>query len=133
MTTLLQRFVRLREYRVEPTRLAHLLYWESLVAPGVLRQKDGSLLGAIAFRGPDMESAGQAELVSLSARLNHLLKSLGSSWGLFVEARRSAAQPYPLSPWPDPVSGLVDEERRIACDTHGAHFETAYTLTLVRQ
>ena len=50
---------------------------------------------------------------------------------LFVEAQRNAADIYPLSDFPDPVSALVDEERRAQFEEHGAHFDSAYYLTFV--
>jgi type IV secretory pathway VirB4 component len=66
---------------------------------------------------------------SLSPRHNDLtnaLRRLGSGWALFVEASRQTAQRYPDSKLPDPVSALVDTERRAQFEEEGAHFETAY-------
>jgi type IV secretion system protein VirB4 len=41
-----------------------------------------------AFRGPDLDSATQGELIATSARLNNALRRLGSGWALFIEAER---------------------------------------------
>jgi hypothetical protein len=65
------------------------------------------------------------------APLNNALRRLGSGWAIFVEASRDAAQNYPLSEFPDPVSGLVDAERRAQFEEEGAHFESAYYLTFL--
>ena len=53
----------LGEYRDRAERLADHLPWTALVAPGVVLNKDGSFLRVLAFRGPDLESATEAELV----------------------------------------------------------------------
>ncbi|MBO0751685.1 MAG: conjugal transfer protein TrbE, partial [Bradyrhizobiaceae bacterium] len=83
------------------------------------------------FRGPDLDSATPAELLGVTARLNNALRRLGSGWAIFVEASRHSAQDYPASTFPDPVSSLVDAERRAQFEEEGAHFESAYFLTFV--
>ena len=123
--------MRLAEYRSKSARLADFLPWAALIAPGVILNKDGSLQRTARFRGPDLDSATPAELVATSARLNSALRRLGSGWTVFVEAQRIPALDYPASEFPDPVSALVDAERRAQFEEAGAHFESAYFLTLV--
>lgn len=120
----------LREYRPAADRLADHLPWAALVAPGVVLNKDGSFLRVLRFRGPDLESATEAELVGACARANNALKRLGSGWALFFEAERREAHNYPDSDFPDAASWLVDGERRAAFEAEGAHFESRYHLTL---
>lgn len=122
--------LNLHEYRRKADRLADHLPWAALVAPGVVLNKDGSFSRTLAFRGPDLESATEAELVSVAARANNVLKRFGSGWALHIEAERRAAPGYPASPFPDAASWLVDEERRAAFDSVEAHHESAFTLTL---
>jgi type IV secretion system protein TrbE len=119
----------LREYRTKRVLLADYLPWAGLVAPGIVLNKDGSLQRTSRFRGPDLDSATDAELVAVCARLNNALKRLGSGWALFVEALRHEAAGYPESRFPDPVSFLVDRERRAMFETEGAHFESECFLT----
>jgi type IV secretion/conjugal transfer VirB4 family ATPase len=121
----------LREYARRPKRLCDYLPWAALIAPGVILNKDGSFQRTAGFRGPDLESVGDAEVASVAARLNNALRRLGSGWAIFVEARRDPAMAYPQSVFPDPVSALVDMERRQAFLEEGAHFESRYFLTLV--
>src|SRR6266852_4649392 len=121
----------LAEYRNKPQSLADFLPWAALVADGVVLNKDGSLQRTARFRGPDLESATQAELVGVTARLNNALRRLGSGWAIFIEASRSPARGYPASSFPDPVSRLVDAERAAQFEEEGAHFESAYYLTFV--
>jgi len=122
--------LNLAEYRQHADRLADHLPWAALVAPGVVLNKDGSFLTVFAYRGPDLESATEAELVSASARANNVLKRFGTGWALFAEAERREALAYPDSAFPDAASWLVDRERRAAFLAQGQHFESAYYLTL---
>src|SRR5579871_503263 len=120
--------LNLAEYRKKPKMLADFLPWAALVADGVVLNKDGSLQRTARFRGPDLDSATSAELVGAAARLNNALRRLGSGWALFVEAQRDPADAYPESEFPDPVSALVDAERRAQFREAGAHFESRYFL-----
>ncbi len=123
--------LNLAEYRKKPQALADFLPWAALVASGVIANKDGSFQRTARFRGPDLDSATPAELVSTTARLNGALRRLGSGWAVFVEAQRVPANRYPRSRFPDAASALVEMERRFQFEEEGAHFESAYFLTLV--
>lgn len=121
--------LNLAEYRRKPQTLADFLPWAALVAPGVVLNKDGSFQRSARFRGPDLDSATPAELAATAARLNGALRRLGSGWAVFAEAQRVPARGYPASTFPDPVSALVDAERRAQFEEAGAHFESSYVLT----
>lgn len=123
--------MNLSEYRTKSARLADFLPWVCLVAEGVVLNKDGSFQRTARFRGPDLDSATPAELVAVTSRLNNTLRRLGSGWAVFVEAQRVPAMTYPVSEFPDPVSELVDIERREQFREEGAHFESFYYLTLL--
>lgn len=89
---------KLGTFYKNPSCLADLLPWAALVAPGVVLNKDGSLQRSCAFRGPDLESASDEQMMAAMARLNNVLKRLGSGWAIFVEARREEmACPPPVS------------------------------------
>ena len=62
--------------------------------------------------------------------MNHVLR-LGSGWMVQCDAIRSRAPGYPEhGAFPDPVSKLIDDERRQQFMAEGAHFESEYFLTL---
>ena len=65
----------LREYRRSADRLADHLPWAALIARGVILNKDGSFMRVARFRGPDLESATEAELVSTCARAKDAITS----------------------------------------------------------
>jgi type IV secretory pathway VirB4 component len=122
--------LNLGEYRSRAERLCDHLPWAALVAPGVVLNKDGSFQRTLAFRGPDLESATEAELVSAAARVNNVLKRFGSGWALFFEAERIEALGYPESGFPDAASWLVDKEREASFEGERDHFESRFYLTL---
>ncbi len=122
--------LNLAEYHQRPALLADWLPWAGLIAPGVVLNKDGSFQRTARFRGPDLDSATQGELIATTARLNNALRRLGSGWALFIEAERQPAADYPHSDFPEPLSWLVDEERRAAFEESGNHYESSYHLTL---
>lgn len=133
--------LNLREYRRKSKLLADYLPWAALIAPGVVLNKDGSFQRTFRFRGPDLESATEAELVATCARLNNVFRRFGSGWAIFIEAERFPAPGYPSSSFPDPLSALIDEERRALFgpeEREGEnggnprqHHESAYHLTLL--
>ena len=122
--------LNLAEYRQRPALLADWLPWAGLVAPGVVLNKDGSFQRTFQFRGPDLDSATQGELIATSARQNNALRRTGSGWAFYIEAERMRASSYPQSSFPEPLSWLVDEERRAAFEESDGHFESVYHFTL---
>lgn len=121
---------KLGTFYKNPSCLADLLPWAALVAPGVVLNKDGSLQRSCAFRGPDLESASDEQMMAAMARLNNVLKRLGSGWAMFVEARREAmACPPPLSP-DNKLALLVDLEHHKRFSEQPLNFQSRYYLTL---
>jgi type IV secretion/conjugal transfer VirB4 family ATPase len=121
--------MNLAEYRRTSTRLADFLPWAALVAPGVVLNKDGSFQRSARFRGPDLDSAVQAELIAVAGRLNSAFRRLGSGWAIFVEAQRHGVGAYPACQFPDPASAMVDAERRADFEEEAVHYESSYFLT----
>jgi type IV secretion/conjugal transfer VirB4 family ATPase len=119
----------LREYREPSSRLPDRLPWAALVEAGVVLQKDAVFQKTIAFRGPDLASSLDSELVVVAARINNALRRLGSGWALFIEAQRFESSTYPQSRWSHPAAAVVDKERRRTFEQDGAHFESSYYLT----
>src|SRR4051812_7248200 len=136
--------LNLREFRSGASKLADWLPWACLVGPGIVLNKDGSFQRTIRYRGPDLDSATEAELMSVTSRVNNVLKRFGAGWALFFDATRVPASHYPRSQFPDAVSWLVDEERRASFEgtmdalawddpsrPRGEHFESISYLTLM--
>ena len=121
----------LREHRPHPASLADLLGWGFLVDEGVVLQKDGALLAAWRYRGPDLGAATAAELDALAEHVNAALLPMADGWMWHVDALRRPAHPYAESAFPDPVTALLDEERREAYARDvGRHYETEHVLAV---
>ncbi|MHB1643687.1 MAG: VirB4 family type IV secretion/conjugal transfer ATPase [Acidithiobacillus sp.] len=99
----------------------------------VALQKDGSLMAGLRFSGPDLESMSHASIDRLSATLNAALTRLGDGWATHITAIRDHADGY-INPadnhFADPVSQLIDDERRQQFVREDAHFLSRYTLVL---
>lgn len=120
----------LREFRRNPDRLSDYLPWARLGAPGVVINKDGSLQKTFMFRGLDLDCHTQAEVQNVILRVNNVLKRLTGGWAIYSDAQRVLSEEYPQSEFPDPISLMIDEERRMYF-TSGDHYESMYFFTLV--
>jgi type IV secretion system protein VirB4 len=125
---------RLKEFRPHPHRLADLLPWAGLKAPGMVLNKAGELMACLRYRGPDLESSGKAEQLVLAARLNQALMHLPTGWALHAELSRGETAGYPPRqhdvPW---AIGALDDERRAAFHSQSAHYRSTTTWTLSYQ
>lgn len=118
------------EYRKTPDRLSDLLPWAALIAPGVVLNKDGSFQRTASYRGPDLDSATESELMAVTAQVNNAIRRLGSNWALFAESQRVVADRYPDPTFREPLAALIDRERQ-AYFQDQVHFENFSFLTLV--
>src|SRR2546422_8713662 len=118
-----------REHRVAPAGLADLVNWAFMVDDGVVLQKDGSLLVGWRYHGPDLSAATPEELDALSRHVNDALLPFTDDWMFHVDAIRRPAIAYAPARFPDPVTQLIDDERRAAYAAQASRqFETEYFL-----
>jgi type IV secretion system protein VirB4 len=107
-----------REFRPGVAGIADLLHWDSVLGEGVLQQADGSMLCAWAYRGADMQTATIHERNALARQLNEALLPLSDGWMFHVDAlRRPARFSEEEGAFPDGLSRLIDEERRLGYPT----------------
>lgn len=128
--------LQLKEFRSHIKGLPDLLNWGVLVDNGILLNKDGSFTTAFYFRGNDMSSSTDEELAAVSAHANAALVKLGTGWLLHIDSIRIKATTYPSedrSHFPDPVTRLIDAERRAQHETEGAHFDNIYAMAITYQ
>jgi type IV secretion system protein TrbE len=111
--------------------LADLVNYAAVVDEGICLLKDGGFLAAWTYTGPDLESASHEELAVLSSQVNSAFVRLGNGWMLHVDAIRRPSVGYPeTGAFPDPITRLIDDERRDRYTAEGTHFESAYYLSL---
>jgi type IV secretion/conjugal transfer VirB4 family ATPase len=120
----------LAEHRRSPQGVADLLNWAFMVDDGIILQKDGALLSAFAYRGPDVTAATDAERAALSRTVNEALLVYGDDWCWHLDAVRRPAVPYPASEFPCRAAALIDEERRASYASAGRRYETSYVLSV---
>lgn len=123
----------LRRFRSSDPSFADLVPYAALVGNGVILLKDGSLMVGWYFAGPDSESATASERDELSRQINAILARLGSGWMIQVEAVRTATSEYPGASrnwFPDPITRMIDDERRRHFERERGHFESRHALIL---
>jgi type IV secretory pathway VirB4 component len=123
----------LKQYRSRKRGFSDLLNSAAMVEDGIVLNKDGSLMAAWSYDGPDTESATALERDHLSAQLNAILARLGTGYMLHVDAIRTPAVSYPSpdrSFFPDPITRLIDDERRQHFQSAGTFFESRHVLVL---
>src|SRR5215207_9048064 len=85
----------LKQYRSRKRGFSDLLNYAAVIENGINLNKDGSLMAAWQYDGPDTESATAGERNHLSAQLNAILARLGTGYMLHVDAIRLPAVSYP--------------------------------------
>lgn len=107
--------LNLRSFRPASRGFSDLLPYAVLCAPGIVLCKDGTLLAGFTSKGQDTASSTADELAFVSMQFNKAVKLLGSGWMIQVDAVRTNYHAYPpreASHFPDPISQLIDDERR---------------------
>ena len=123
----------LKVFRDKARGLPDLLNYAAVIDDGVVLGKDGALMAAWSYRGQDLASCTARERAGVSARVNAALSRLGSGWMVNVDCIRLPAVDYPdasASHFPDPITSLIDDERRHQFRAEGGHYESAYVITL---
>jgi type IV secretion system protein VirB4 len=115
-------------FRSKALGLSDLLPWAALLEPGIVLQKDGSLLACWEIRGQDADSLDADHADYIAARANAAALALGTGWMIHVDAMRRPDTSYP-APWksrfPDRVSAMIDDERR---ENFSAGYYSTYTV-----
>ncbi len=123
----------LKQFRSKAAGLPDLLNYAALIDVGIVLGKDGSLIAGFVYRGDDTASCTNAERNYLSSLVNQYLARFGSGWAFWIDAIRHASPDYPAperSHFPDPVSALIDAERRAKFEAEDRHFQSTYAFTV---
>ncbi|MGC9217110.1 conjugal transfer protein TrbE [Acidithiobacillus sp.] len=120
----------LKEFRNKAYGLPDLLPWAGLVGNGIVLTKGGAFMAGWYYSGPDLDSATNAELGNMAARINAAL-SLGDGWVLNCDAVRIPAPGYaPPGAFPDRTTRLIDDLRRERYESEQTNYTSRYALTL---
>jgi type IV secretion system protein VirB4 len=123
---------RLDRFQLVNTPICYAVPWARIVGdPPVVINKDGSIQTTFRYRGPDLDSATKEQLSLMTARLNAVFMSLDTGWVLFFESQRTSTTSYPIENYfPDPVTRIMDDERRAFFSGADNHFESTCYATL---
>lgn len=125
--------LRVKSYRDKARGLSDLLPYAAMIAPGVILCKDGSLLSAWEYRGQDTDGATEAGLDQIAAMFTQMVGELDSGWLMHVDAFRKPATGYPdpeKSHFPDPITQMIEDERREFFSRAGQCFQTSQVMSL---
>lgn len=121
----------LNECRDRAVGLADFLRYALLVDDGVMFCKGGEYLAGWYVRGLDLDSASAAERNYRTRLLNQELSRFGSGWMIHIDRVRRPTSGYPgVGAFPDVVSRLIDQERRLTFETQGGQWTTWYAIAL---
>lgn len=122
---------RLQASPSAPGALSDRVGWATFVAPGVVMQKDGSLMLAIEFQGPDRTAATPEEMNFLSQHLNRAHLPNTDSWVWHYDFVRFPVVGYPAATrCTSRVALFLDDERRQEFNRDGRRFGGRCVLTL---
>lgn len=123
---------KLDRFRSKEAGLSDLLNYAAMVDDGVIVGKNGSFMAAWLYAGDDNASSTDQQREMVSFRINQALAGLGNGWMIHVDAPRRPAPNYSergLSHFPDPVTAMIDEERRQLFEGLGTMYEGYFVIT----
>lgn len=126
------RFETLSRFRRRDYGFADLLNYAALCADGVIVNKNGSLMAAWSYRGPDNECVTAVDRNVLARRLNQFFAGFDTGWMINVDAIRTPVPQYfdpAFSHFKDRVSAGIDEERRRFFSQVGNMFDSMFVIT----
>ena len=121
----------LKHFRQKVQGLPDLLNYAAEIEDGIILGKDGSLTAGWLYRGDDYASAMPAQRNGQAAQVNQALASLGSCWMTHHDCIRTPVAAYiqpGASHFADPITKLIDEERRALFEDHGQYYESRHVL-----
>ena len=98
----------LNERRQKKDRLSDVLQWHHLLTSNIILLKDGSLMSVIQYRGPDLDSSTDIELMNVMGRINNVLRHFSGEWVVNFESQRNKTVTCPKRHFPDPVCQMID-------------------------
>lgn len=117
----------------EPKTVSGLLNWAAIDSKlDLVLCKDSAVFSVISFRGPDMASSTQAELVQYMAQLNGVIRDLPTGFVLYFDAYRHIADRYDHAKAEVPLGQMMDDERAEYYEG-GLHYETNFFFVLYQE
>lgn len=110
--------------------------WRTLPHSGVVASKRGLLLAGYYAAPPDAASSTPEEREQTSHALNQGLLNFGTGTAMWTDVAVVPAASYPAasrSHFPDPVSRMIEDERRQQFSAQDAHYENERVIVVAYQ
>jgi len=123
----------LKKYKSQEPGAADLFNYAGLIDEGIVQGKDGSLMAGFFFHGKDSATATNAERNQDTALASIYLSKFDAGWSIWVDAVRLPAPGYTpaeQSFFPDPITALIDAERREMFERLDSLYETEYAIVI---
>lgn len=123
----------LKSFRSKAAGLPDLLNYAALIDEGIVQGKDGSLMAGFFFRGDDSAVSTESERNYITSMVNTYLSRFGAGWAVWTDAARLDSPGYPppeASHFPEPITAMIDAERRAMFERESAHYETEYGMVV---
>lgn len=112
--------------------MAELLAWLFPFNDRVIVNKDSGLMAAYEYTGPDTDSVTDAAMLKVVTDLSHALRGLTrrpfNIWWI-VHRRRTST--YDTLPMPDPVSQMIDDQRKAAFEKSANYLNRHYFVPVM--
>jgi|GEM_PF-1999997 len=126
--------LKVKDYRSFPEGLHKLIALYLMVGSGIMLTKDQALIAAFFVTGMDLSNMTPLDRNRLSARCNEILNHyFKSGWVTYFEVIRQKSPGYPdrsRSAFNDPISQLMDDERRADFEQEGNHYDSKTVLVI---
>lgn len=111
--------------------LGSLLPWLCFISPGIVLNKDGSLLACYRFSGVDAESSDPGVIDDASRALDHALRLLDDGrYTLWWTVVRRRSRAYPEGSFTRPAAGRIEALHKRRFES-GDLFENAHYLSIL--
>lgn len=110
-------------------RVEFLLPWGLILEESIILNKNGSLQTTFKFRGQDLDSCTNDELIVMTERLNNVFKRLRDDWSIHIDTIREKSKKYDRKKGIKTIPSFILEEERENFFQSGHHYENTYFLT----
>lgn len=120
-------------YKEKRNYLSNVLPYVCALDDGVILLKNGAVMKCYNFTCPDLGSASEATINSVSLYFNQAIKLLGNSWAVQFEVQRVMTGEYPSTKWENEAAYVVDKCRERNFKKIGEHFISNFYLTFTKE
>lgn len=124
---------KLAKHRSKEEGFVDLLNYGSVIEPGIILNKNGSLMSCFIYKGEDNASVTKVQKNHIALEINRALRNLGNGWMVHIDAVRRPANKYSdasESHFSDILCKAIDEERRLFFNGLGEMYEGYFILTI---